>query len=47
MGCLPNALRVGVRAALVEIDVNVIEVEEVTKLEPVAALVPVEVEAAA
>ncbi|CAF2161396.1 unnamed protein product [Rotaria magnacalcarata] len=66
MGCLPNALRVAVRAALVredasklsfvelvlltkkvEIDVNVIEVEEVTKLEPVAALVPIEVDAVA
>ena len=66
MGCLPNTLRVAVRAALVredasklpfvelvlltkkvEIDVNVIEVEEVIKHEPVAALVPVEVEAVA
>ncbi|CAF2210927.1 unnamed protein product [Rotaria magnacalcarata] len=66
MGCLPNALRVAVRAALVredasklsfielvlltkkvEIDINVIEVEEVTKHEPAAALVPVEVEAVA
>ena len=64
MSCLPNTLRVGVRAALVredasklsfvelvlltkkvEIDVNVIEVEEVVKHEPIAAIIPAEVEA--
>ncbi|CAF2163474.1 unnamed protein product [Rotaria magnacalcarata] len=66
MSCLPNALRVGVRAALVredasklsfvelvlltkkvEVDVEVVEIEEVVKHEPVTAIIPVEVEAVA
>ncbi|CAF2070486.1 unnamed protein product, partial [Rotaria magnacalcarata] len=64
MSCLPNTLRVAVRAALVredasklsfvelvlltkkvEIDVEVVEIEEVVKHEPVPAIIPVEVEA--